>query len=334
MKPLVSILIPAYNSQQWVGDTIQSAVDQTWANKEVIVVDDGSTDGTLSVAQRFASKTVKVVTQPNAGSSAARNKLLSLCQGDYIQWLDHDDLLAPDKVAIQMVAVESCSDKRVLFSSEWADFIYRPSKAKFSPTLLWCDLTPVEWLIRKWENNLHMQTSTWLTSRELTETAGAWNPRLLTNDDGEYFSRVIVASSGIRFIPGARVYYRRSGSNQLSFMGYSNKKIEAHLYGIELQIRQLIGVDNSARARAACVKCLQTWLPYYYPNRMDVVEKAQKLAAELGGKLETPRLRAKYSWLVPIVGHARAKRMQVLMPQIKGKVVTTYDKALHRLGSR
>jgi glycosyltransferase involved in cell wall biosynthesis len=334
MKPLVSVLIPAYNSQQWIADTIQSAIKQTWLNTEVIVVDDGSTDETFSVARRFASKNVMVVTQQNQGSSATRNKARSLCQGDYIQWLDHDDLLAPDKVARQMVAVESCDDKRALFSSEWAYFMYRPSKARFSPTPLWCDLSPVEWMIRKWENNVHMQTSTWLVSRHLTEAAGDWNPRLLTNDDGEYFSRVILASSGIRFIPKARVFYRHSGSNQLSHMGYSNKKIEAHFHGMELQIRRLNAAEDSARARAACIKCLQTWLGAYYPNRMDTVEAAQRLAAELGGKLEIPRLRAKYSWLAPALGYNRAKRIQLLLPQIKWMVAGSYDRALFRLGYR
>jgi len=68
MKPLVSILIPAYNAENWIGYTLQSAVAQTWPNKEIIVVNDGSTDRTLEIAQRFASKNVKVVSQRIAGS--------------------------------------------------------------------------------------------------------------------------------------------------------------------------------------------------------------------------------------------------------------------------
>src|SRR5262245_15362018 len=93
MTPLVSVLIPAYNAESWIADTIQSALAQTWPCKEVVVVDDGSTDGTLAVARRFASKNVLVVTQENQGAAAARNRAFSLCQGDYVQWLDADDLL-------------------------------------------------------------------------------------------------------------------------------------------------------------------------------------------------------------------------------------------------
>jgi len=69
MKPLVSILIPAYNAEQWVADAVHSATGQTWPHKEIIVVDDGSRDGTFAAAQRLASPQVKVVTVPNQGAA-------------------------------------------------------------------------------------------------------------------------------------------------------------------------------------------------------------------------------------------------------------------------
>ena len=216
MKPLVSILIPAYNAEHWIADTIRSALAQTWPRKEIIIVNDGSCDVTAAIARRFASKTVPVISQQNHGASTARNKALELCQGDYIQWLDADDLLSPDKVAHQMAAAQECQDKRILLSSGWGYFMYRPSKAKFIPTPLWCDLSAVEWLVRMWENNAHMQTATWLVSRELTHAAGPWDARLLNNDDGEYFCRVLGASNGVRFVPDVKVFYRQVGSNCLS----------------------------------------------------------------------------------------------------------------------
>src|SRR5215468_689063 len=82
MTPLVSILIPAFNAEDWIADTIKSAIGQTWRRKEIIIVDDGSTDQTVPIAQRFASKDLRVVTQPNQGASAARNTAFGLCQGD------------------------------------------------------------------------------------------------------------------------------------------------------------------------------------------------------------------------------------------------------------
>ena len=135
---------------------------------------------------------VSVVSQDNQGAAAARNKALSLSQGDYIQWLDADDILAPDKIEKQLtVAEEENLSTSTLLSGPWAYFYHRTKAAKFRPTPLWRDLSPVEWLVRKWRYNLHMQTGTWLISRELTETAGPWDGRLLSNDDGEYLCRVI-----------------------------------------------------------------------------------------------------------------------------------------------
>ena len=74
MKPLVSILIPAYNAEPLLAETVRSALAQTWPRKEIIIVDDGSKDNTVTVARQFEKDDVKVVTQPNQGASAARKR--------------------------------------------------------------------------------------------------------------------------------------------------------------------------------------------------------------------------------------------------------------------
>ena len=155
MKPLVSILIPAYNAERWIAQTILSALAQTWPRKEIIVIDDGSRDQTLKIARQFASKTVSIVTQENQGASTARNRALELSQGEYIQWLDADDLMAPDKIAKQMEASDRYGSERTLLSCAWARFYYRVDKANFVSTSLWCNLPPIEWLIRKMAEPSH-----------------------------------------------------------------------------------------------------------------------------------------------------------------------------------
>ena len=204
MKPLVSILIPAYNAEKLIAYTLQSAVAQTWQRKEIIVVNDGSRDRTAEVAQRFCSKGVKLVSTENQGLSAAVNHAFRLCQGDYIQELDADDLLAPDKIERQLAALREDDSKRMLLSSPWAYFYFRTRRARFVPNSLWQDLSPVEWLLRKMGENLHMQNATWLVSRELAEAAGPWDTRLQYDQDGEYFARVLLASEGTRFVAGGR----------------------------------------------------------------------------------------------------------------------------------
>lgn len=330
-KIVVSILIPAYNAQEWIADTICSAIAQTYEPKEIIVVDDGSTDQTLTIAHRFASESVKVVTQENQGAAAARNKALSLSCGAYIQWLDADDLLAPDKIAEQMGVLSQCQSKQTLLSSAFGRFKYRHHRAEFIPTGLWCDLSPVEWLIRKMGQNVYMQTATWLVSRELTDAAGPWDTRLLGDDDGEYFCRVLLASDGVRFVPEAKVFYRAPWVNTLSYIGGSSRKLEAHWLSMQLHIRYLRSLEDSERVRAACLEYLQTCLIYFFPERPDLVTQMKQTARDLGYSLEPPHLPWKYAWVRSLFGWSAAKFLQVFLPRLKWSVQKSWDKALFKI---
>lgn len=334
MKPLVSILIPAYNAAPLLAATVKSALAQTWARKEIIIVNDGSRDDTLAVAKQFESAEVKVLTQENQGAAATRNRLASLAQGEFLQWLDADDLLSPDKVSLQMAEMEKRRDPKALASSGWAYFYFRPHKANFSPSLLWENLTPLEWLLRKWENNLHMQTATWLVSRELTDAAGPWNTKLLGDDDGEYFFRIIRASNGIRFVPGGKVYYRISGASRLSYIGRSDKKMEAQLHGMEMQIGYLRAISDDARVRKTCVTYLQAWLPNFFPQRMDLVARMKQLAGELGGELRDPEISWKYVGIQKTLGWAAAQRTAIQYNELKDRALMTWDRTMFALEGR
>jgi len=100
MQPSVSILIPCYNSERWIGHAIESALKQAWPNKQVIVLDDGSTDGSLNVIRRYEER-LTWEAGPNRGGGYARNRLLELADGDWVQYLDADDYLLPEKVSDQ-----------------------------------------------------------------------------------------------------------------------------------------------------------------------------------------------------------------------------------------
>lgn len=334
MKPLVSILIPAYNAQEWISGTLRSAIAQTWTNREIIVVDDSSKDDTLAVVRRFESDGVRVVTQKNQGAAAARNTAFSLSKGDYIQFLDADDLLAPDKISLQMAALGENPNPRVVLSSEWGRFMYRPYRAEFKPSPLWCDLSPAEWFMRYMENDIYMQTATWLVSREVTEAAGPWDTRLLGDDDGEYFSRVLLASEGTRFVAGSKVYYRMAGSGSLSYIGSSEKKRDAQWLSMKLHVEYLRSVDDSQRARAACVTYLQNWMTFFYPERLDIFEQASELARELGGQLRAPELSWKYSPIKSLFGWRQARRAQMILPRLRWSLHASLDKALSQLGPK
>jgi glycosyltransferase involved in cell wall biosynthesis len=334
MRPLVSILIPAYNAEDWIAETIQSAISQTWPQKEIIVIDDGSKDRTAEMARQFASKQVLVVSQENQGAAATRNHALRLSQGDYVQYLDADDLISPDKIEAQIASLQESDGKRTLLSSAWASFNYRPRRAKFIPTPLWQDLSPAEWLCRKLAYNLHMQTATWLTSRELSEAAGPWDTRLLSDDDGEYFCRVLLASSGTRFVPQSKVFYRNTPSARLGQIGASDKKKEAMLLAMKLHMGYLRSLEDSDRTKTACLTYMQNWLDNFYPERPDLVAELQGIAAQLHGELKPLRRRWKYRWIEPILGWKAAKWAQATLPQCKASLVRKWDEINYRLESR
>lgn len=334
VRPLVSILIPAYNAEEWIADTLRSAIAQTWEPKEVIVVDDGSTDRTLAVARQFESRQVRVVASHHQGAAATRNIAFSLSKGEYIQYLDADDLLAPDKVTRQIEALGKEANKRTLLSGSWGEFVYRYYRSKFVPTALWCDLRPIDWLICKMKFGVFMQTATWLVTRELAEATGPWDTRLLGDDDGEYFCRVLLASEGVRFVPESKVYYRKSGVSSLSYIGVSDKKMEAQMCSIRLHIRYLRLLEDSPRVKEACVNYLQNWLPFFYPNRPDLLRQAEEMAASLGGQLYLPKLSWKAKLVSLFIGQQQVKRVRTLVERVRWPLIRYWDKMLFQVERR
>ncbi len=332
MKPLVSILITAYNAEDTIAYTLESAIAQTWQRKEIIVVDDGSTDRTAEVVRQF--KDVTLVSTENQGLSGAQNHAFRLSHGDYIQYLDADDLLAPDKIERQLAALREFDSRRILLSSPWAPFYYRIRSARFVRNSLWQDLSPVEWLLRKMRENIHMQNATWLVSRELAKTAGPWDTRLQYDQDGEYFCRVLLASEGTRFVPRTGIYYRASGANRISFIGNSDKKKDSLLLSMKLHIQYLRSLEDSERVRKGCLVYIQNWYRNFYPERPDLMQEGQQLAAMLGGRLEIPKLSWKYLWIQKLFGWTAAKRARQRWNQCKSYVLRSWDKALFELEKR
>jgi glycosyltransferase involved in cell wall biosynthesis len=104
-RNLVSCIVPVWNCQKYIGEALRSILDQTWPRKEIIVIDDGSTDGSAQVAHRAAPQAV-VYSQPNAGLGAARNRGVELAKGAFLAFLDADDLWFPETLSRRMAAFE------------------------------------------------------------------------------------------------------------------------------------------------------------------------------------------------------------------------------------
>lgn len=325
MRKLVSILIPAYNAERWISETIESALSQTWPKKEIIIVDDGSSDKTFSVANRYSSKILKVVTQKNCGASSARNMAFSLCQGDYIQWLDADDLLAPYKIETQLKYSGGDRNDR-LYSSAFGKF-YDYKRARYVPNSLWQDLEPVEWLLKKLAENLWISSATWLVSRELTELAGLWDESLSLDDDGEYFCRLVSMSHGVKFVEEAKSYYRVGNADSLS-KRTSAKACQSLFRSTMLCINYLRSLEESERVKAACLDYLHVWIPYFYPEKEDILRQIRELARELGGELRPPTLGWKYFVVEKLFGYKKARKAQRIIRKCKITAMKNMERML------
>jgi len=304
---LVSILIPVYNAEAFVADAIQSALDQTWPAKEIIAVNDGSTDRSLEILKSFGSR-VRIIEQENRGASAARNRALREAQGEFIQYLDADDLLAPNKIKIQMRRLLSEPPGRVA-ASAWGRFYDLPQKTVFTTEPVWTDSNAVDWLINSWCGGGMMPCHAWLTPRAVADQAGLWDETLGANDDGEYFTRVLLNSGGVSFCEDARVYYRSGLSRSLSRSTQPNSHTSEYR-SLELCASHLLAREDSERTRAACAAQFQRFVYAVYPRSPELVRKAEAKVKEFGGSDLKPGGGQLFQLTSKTLGWKTARRVQ------------------------
>ncbi len=309
MPPLVSILIPTYNASQWIAQTLDSALSQTWENIEIIVVDDGSRDDSVAIVSRYADRGVCLVTQPNRGASAARNRALTEARGDFIQFLDADDLIAQDKIALQMHRLLAASPRHMA-SGEWARFTDDPETALFNSQPVWQDLSGIEFQLLHYEAGWMMQPAAWLCPRALLDEAGPWDETLSLNDDGEYFSRVMLASAGILFCPGARTYYRSGVVGSLSRR--MDPVALRSLWKVnELNCdRLLAGAGGGTRAKNAAANGWQRLAFELYPALPALATEAETRMRALGGTTVPLPAGPSFNRLARFTGWRFAKRLR------------------------
>lgn len=208
MNPrLVSILIPCYNAERWVGQAIESALAQMWPEKEVIVVDDGSTDGSLKIIQSFGNR-VRWETGPNRGGNTVRNRLLQLASGEWLQYLDADDYLQQEKVARQMEFLAGHPDTEIVFGPVTLEHYSDKSTNR--------ELVPIPqphdlWvLLARW---YLPQTGASLWRKQAIVDVGGWNNDQPRCQEHELYLRLLMARKTFSYCPHDGAVYRQWGEH-------------------------------------------------------------------------------------------------------------------------
>lgn len=312
--PLISVLIPAWNARATLAETLDSVLAQTYPRVETIVVVDGSPDGTLDVARQYEDRGVKVFWQENAGASAARNHAFRKSTGAFIQFLDADDILAPDKLAVQMERLANEPEGTVA-SCRWALFSSadRLDEVEFqADSLDWRDYDrPTDWLVDSWLHRKLMFPGVWLYPRSVVEKAGPWDERLSLNDDGEFNTRVLPAARRIAFCRGARVYYRAGGPQNLSWRK-DFRSVQSLFLSYVLAEQALLDRDSSKRARLATARRWREFsFDFYLRSELrPMVRYADARARQLGDFRIRHGPGSRYALLERIVGWKAALRAQ------------------------
>lgn len=202
MSPKVSILIPCYNADRWIAQAIQSALDQTYPKKEVIVIDDGSTDRSLEIIKSFDDR-IYWESQLNQGGNATRNRLLELSTGEWLQYLDADDYLLPEKIEKQT---------NVLLQNLQADIICSPAIAEYHyEGRIWTEPSPQlyprdPWiLLARWRLP---QTGGSLWRKQAIIDAGGWKVDQPCCQEHELYLRLLIAGKRFALYDDSEAVYR------------------------------------------------------------------------------------------------------------------------------
>lgn len=312
--PLVSVCIPVFNSQKWLRETLDSALKQTYPNIEIIAVDDGSTDNSWNILQEYKTKfptKIKIFRQENKGACAARNRALQESTGDYIQWLDADDLLDKDKIITQLSEINYLSTTDVLLTSTFLKFYNNINNAVPVTNYLCRDLAPKEWLIYYLKYSLGINPHAFLINRKIALNAGLWDESLLINQDGEYLSRVVASSCYVKFISGSKCYYRIGNLNSIS-NNRSSRKISSLIKANLLIVENTLKYSSDSALLESCSIFLMNFYSNLYFNDEEIPEinNLKQKILSLGGNLPGKNYSTKFKLIKKILGLSLARKLK------------------------
>ncbi len=327
MKPLVSIIIPVFNAEKYLSQTINSALNQTWTNKEIIIIDDGSDDASFNIAKLYESENVKIFRQKNQGASAARNLGIKEAKGKFIQFLDADDLLKNNKIESQLNTINfSCNQLAICPVIHFLDgnSVENILPLAHEKVFYQSNANPFNFLLKLY-GSVNNQTGmialhSWLTPIGLIKKVGFWNENLTVNDDGEYFCRVVLASEKIIYTDETFCYYRKYKTWHSLSAQKNSKALQSQFDSIILIHQHLHQYKNPLLINPIIAALLKQLEVNIYPSENVLSKAIKQKITEMGGTKYVPVLGGKLIEVIKdIAGWKVARLLQHIIMRLKHK---------------
>ncbi len=321
-NPLISILTTVYNSEKYLEENIKSVLEQTYDNIELIIVNDGSTDKSEDIIKSFKDKRIKYFRIENSGQSSASNYAFNKSKGEYINFLDADDILSENHIEIML----NCLDrkKNELVFCEWGRFYGAKKETAIFDAQPYHKISePVKWL----KTNLQIPDGDmlaawlWLIPRNLFIEGGGWHEELSLNNDFDFSIRLVMKAEKINFAKGAKIYYRSGIEKNSLSLSNSHKAAQSALKTTVLGCAALCEIENSEEIKQICANRFQTWAFRIFPQQPEIVKQLEENVKKYGGsnnKMQGGRI---FIILRNIFGWKKAKLIRGFFYKIKWKIV-------------
>lgn len=298
-KPLVSILIPLYNEEKYIAETITCCLNQTYPNIEVVVVDDHSTDQSLAIAKSFESDRVRVYVNPSKGACTARNYAFEKSKGDYVKYLDSDDYFTDGIIEKQMERMLEAGDEETVVQSSLRYF-HMPDRPEEWLSGLKKDYEPaMEYVLDMFRTSKHLWFPLmYLFPRSLVEQTEGWNPRHSNCEDAEFVATVVSKAKRVLFADKDYAVWRVFDDNKHL---HAHKETKIQIADILFYLAELIlDYKDDQDSRSVCSKFISHQVFQYfldfYPH-LDHVEDLFKQHNLTWMKFEKPHFHLVYKIL-------------------------------------
>ncbi|KYC40591.1 glycosyl transferase family A [Scytonema hofmannii PCC 7110] len=215
--PTISVIIPAYNAEHTILETIKSVQQQTFSDFEIIIINDGSTDRTLEILNAIADSRIKIFSYENGGLPVARNRGIARATGEFLAFLDADDLWTPDKLELQLAALQQHPEAGVAYS--WTHFMDEQGKSFHADEPIYFEGNVYANLLLK---NFLASGSNPLIRKQAIESVGEFYPPAGGSADWDYWVRLAERWHFV-VIPKPQIFYRQSSSSMSSKMEFMEK---------------------------------------------------------------------------------------------------------------